>query len=99
MGSLKQNAENYTSSKMRNVSELENVEVDNAVMVEEKTRSDGTTYIAQYIVVDGEQYRVPDSVLAQLKEILEEKPKLKSFKVKRKGTTKEDTKYTIVTLD
>jgi len=49
--------------------------------------------------VNGERYRIPSTVLGGLKEILEEKPNMKKFKVKRKGTTKTDTSYTIIQLD
>jgi len=99
MGNLKSEAEQYEPQGMKNISELPSVEVEMALMKENKTRTDGTTYLAQYIVVDGEEYRVPSTVLSALKEILEEKPKLKTFKVRRKGTTKEDTRYTVIPLD
>ena len=99
MGTFKQEAENYTSKAMKNISELESVEVNNAVLTDERTRSDGTSYTAQYVVINGDEYRIPSSVLVNLKEILKVKPKLKTFRVMRKGTTKEDTRYTIVPLD
>lgn len=99
MGSFKQEAEEYKPQTMKNISDLKSVDIDNAVISETKTRDDGTSYDVKYIVVDGEEYRVPVTVLSALKEILEEKPKLKAFKVKRTGTTKEDTRYTVVPLD
>lgn len=99
MGSLKATAEDYTSQKMRNISELKSVDVNEAVLHETRNRPDGTTYEVDYIVIDGEEYRVPSSVLAALKEMLSEKPKMKTFKVKRTGTTKEDTRYTLIPLE
>jgi len=99
MGSIKDESINYTGSAMKNISELESVEVTNAVITEDRSRADGSKYTAQYIVINGDEYRIPSSVLSSLKEILKVKPKLKTFRVMRKGTTKEDTKYTIVPLD
>lgn len=100
MGSFKTEAENYEAEKMGNISDLKEVEVINAVLTETKTRDDGTSYTVKYIIAnDGKQYRVPLTVLSALKEILAEKPKLKTFKVKRTGTTKEDTRYTVIPLD
>lgn len=99
MGNFKTESEEYEPQSMKNISDLASVDVSEAVITEPKTRTDGTTYIAKYVVIDGEEYRVPNTVLSALKEILEEKPKLKTFKVKRKGTTKEDTRYTVIPLD
>lgn len=48
-----------------------------------------------YIVVDGLEYRVPQSVIAQLQTILKFAPNLEYFKVTKTGTTKDDTKYKV----
>lgn len=50
------------------------------------------------IVVDGEDYRMPTSVLKNLKAILVEKPELKEFKVSKSGEGLK-TAYTVITLD
>lgn len=97
--SIKGEAETYVGSSMRNISELDSVSVDLVVMKEDRKRADGSSYEAQYIVVDGEEYRVPNTVLRDLKEILKKKPKMKTFSVSRVGKGKEDTKYTVVPLD
>lgn len=50
------------------------------------------------VVVNGESYRVPVSVIQQLKIIMEDNPTLKKFKVKRSGSTKDDTRYQVIPL-
>ena len=50
------------------------------------------------ITLNGTNYRVPVSVIHQLKILLEDNPNLKRFKVKRYGTTKEDTKYQVIPI-
>ena len=58
-----------------------------------------TKVITQKIVVlNNEKYRVPISVIQQLKVILEDNPEQKKFKVKRSGSTKDDTRYQVIPL-
>lgn len=99
MGNLKQEANDYEPETYKNISELSSISVDVDVLTETKKDKDGKDYTAKYFLYEGEKVRVPTSVLSALKEILEEKPTLKNFKVKRKGTTKEDTRYTVIPLD
>lgn len=99
MGSFKSEAQDYEPQGYKNISELKSIDIDVAILEETKEDANGKEYTVKYIEINEGKYRVPVSVLAQLKDILEEKPDLKSFKVKRKGTTKEDTKYTVITLD
>lgn len=99
MGNFKDEAKDYKPTTMKNISDLKEVDVENVVITETKIRDDGTSYVVKYIVVNGEEFRVPNSVISALKEMLEEKPKMKTFRVKRTGTTKEDTRYTLIPLD
>lgn len=50
------------------------------------------------INLNGESYRVPITVIQQLKVIMEDNPSLKRFKVKRSGSTKDDTRYQVIPL-
>jgi hypothetical protein len=50
------------------------------------------------IKINNETYRIPVSVIQQLKVILEDNPNLKKFKVKRSGSTKDDTRYQVIPL-
>ena len=49
------------------------------------------------IVVDGEKYRVPVSVLMQLKAHLEDNPNLQKFKVKKTGEGLK-TEYVVIPI-
>ena len=58
-----------------------------------------TKTVTQKVVnVNGENFRVPVSVIQQLKVILEDSPGLKKFKVKRSGTGKDDTRYQVIPI-
>lgn len=99
---LKEEAQGYTpTATTKNVSELQKVSTD--VVLEDDSfefEKDGKTKKVnqKVIIVEGEKYRVPVSVIASLQAILEDNPDLKYFKVKRTGEGKEGTKYTVIPL-
>jgi len=102
MAKLKDEARAYESKQTKNIAELEIVSVDLEIeddefdAVDEKTGD--TKVIKQKVaVVDGERYRVPASVLKQLKVLLEDNPNLQKFKVKRTGQGL-STDYTVIPL-
>ena len=100
MTKLKQAAQEYEAKTTKLVSDLEKVSVD--MDIEQRTYKEGEPeeYTVDVITVDGEDYRVPASVLKQLQLHLDEKnsPNLKHFKVLRQGTGIKDTKYTVIPL-
>jgi len=98
MTSIKEAAKGYIPKATKNVAELQSVSVDLALFEGKGFDRDGKEYLYQYIEVEGENYRVPDKVLADLKAILEKKPTLKSFSVTKKGTGL-NTQYTVIPLD
>ena len=98
MGNIKEEAQAYEPPVTRNISELDKVPVSLQVEEREGTKKDGKIFRYNVIVLNGEDYRVPNSVLKGLKVILEEKPDLKEFKVKKTGEGL-NSEYTIVTLD
>lgn len=104
---LKDEANEYTpTAKTKNISELQsvstNINVEDDSFEFEETGRDGKVYMKKVkqkvIIVDGEKYRVPISVLASLKAILEDNPNLKIFKVKKTGEGKDGTRYTVIPL-
>jgi hypothetical protein len=98
MTTLKSSALAYTApAKLRNIVELPKVSVQQPLETKTGKNKDGEEYSIDYITVDGEQYRVPPSVLKSLKLILEENPNLKEFKVKKNGQGL-DTEYTVIPL-
>ena len=98
MAKLSEEAQAYEPPKTKNIADLEVVRTDLEIIEKEFTRSDGETFSMRVVTVDGEDYRVPVSVLKSLKAILEEKPGLKCFKVKRSGEGMK-TEYTLIPLD
>lgn len=95
---IKEAAKAYEPTTTKNISELEEVSVDCEIKTETGVTNDGKEFKYDYIVVNGEKYRVPVTVKRDLKMVLERKPDLKSFSVGRTGSTKEDTRYTVIPL-
>lgn len=89
---IKEKAQAYEPSQIHNISELNEIPTDVEVKYEEEAE-----FPYDYIEVNSERYKVPASVLASLKAILEENPNLKKFKVKRVGEGM-NTKYTTIPL-
>ncbi len=87
------------TTKTKNIAELDKVSTDLELEDDdyEFTKDGETKTVKQkVIVVDGENYRVPVTVIQQLKILIEDDPDLKSFKVKRSGSTKDDTRYQVI---
>jgi len=87
----------------KNIADLSEVSTDLEIEEDEfeftdKVTNQTRTVKQKVITVNGEHYRVPVSVIQQLKVILEDNPQLKRFKVKRSGSTKDDTRYQVIPL-
>ena len=98
MGSIKDYAKTYEPPKIKNISDLSEVSVNVEFYDDGKGGQGDKAFTYFYILIDGEEYRVPGSVITQLKDQHSGNPNMTKFKVVRKGTTKEDTKYTVVPL-
>lgn len=99
---LKEEAEAYEpAAKTKNIAELAEVSTDLKTEDDSFTFTEGDkekTVKQKVVVIDGEKYRVPLSVIGSLKVILEDNPNLKKFKVKKTGEGKDGTKYTVIPL-
>lgn len=87
----------------KNIADLQEVSTDleledDIFEFTDKVSGDVKTVNQKVINLNGENYRVPVTVIKQLKVLLEDNPNLKSFKVKKSGTTKEDTSYQVIPL-
>jgi hypothetical protein len=98
MSSIKDSAINYISPVTLNISELNKISVDVEVFEKTGQKEDGTEFSYLYFKIAEQEYRMPVSVLKDLKEQLKEIPDLKFFKVSKTGTGKYDTKYTVIPL-
>lgn len=94
---IKEFATAYEPQKMKLISELKSVKIDIEFKTETRQNKEKEDYIVNFIVVDGIEYRVPISVIEQLKVVIAEKPDLESFKVSKTGEGM-NTKYQVITL-
>jgi hypothetical protein len=99
MATLGDFAKTFESQTTKNIADLKEVSVDLQLEDREGSDSKGIAFKYKVIVIDGIEYRVPNSVIGNLKAILSKKPTLKKFSVAKQGTTKDDTKYTVIPLD
>jgi hypothetical protein len=97
MATLKETANAYSGGTTKNIAELNSVSTDLHLEIVKGVNSDNEEFSYNVVMVDGEKYRVPNSVLKSLKAILEENPALKTIKVKKTGTGL-DTTYTVIPL-
>lgn len=91
------------ASKTKNIADLKDVSTELDLIDDEFTVTDKVTkqekiVKQKVIVVNNEKYRVPNSVIAQLKVVLEDNPNCKKFKVKKSGSTIDDTRYQVIPL-
>lgn len=99
METLRNAAEAYTPPTTKNITELGRVPVDVEIRDETFTKEDGEDFTIKRISINNEEYKVPLTVLKQLKEILKEMPELKFFKVSKTGEGIKTTYTTIPLLD
>ena len=98
MTTIGDSAKVYEPKSMRNIADLETVRTDvEFVENEERMSGEGEKYFVNYISIDKIEYRVPNTVLEQLKEILKAKPETKTFKVSKIGVGL-NTKYSVFPL-
>lgn len=101
MANIGEEAQAYEPPQTKNIADLNVVPRD--AKIEERTFTvdkDGETkeVTIKVIIVDGEEYRVPSSVLKQLKEHIVENPNIKYFKVSKTGSGLSTT-YTVIPKD
>jgi len=101
MGNLLDEAKAYEPQRTHNIADLPKVSVTLDVQDDEfETQDDNgqpKTVKQKVILVGGAKYRVPNSVLNQLKVLVEDNPKLTHFKVKRTGQGL-NTDYTVIPM-
>lgn len=96
MTTIKEAAEAYVPQ--HNISELPSIDVNESIMEAVKKNKDGEEYKYKFIVREGEEYKIPNIVLSQLKTLRENNPKISTFKVIKKGEGIK-TSYQIIPLD
>jgi len=94
---LREEAKTYESHSVGNIADLPKVSTEFEVEDREGTNDEGKTFQYKVITFEGNEYRVPASVLKSLKAMLEDNPNLKTFKVKKTGQGM-STEYIVIPL-
>ena len=97
MANLKQSAMDYVPNTTLNIADLDVVTIDLDVKVKKGIREDGEEYEFDYVEIDGKQYRVPKTVLTELKTHLEQNPNMTKFKVNKTGVGMK-TRYSVIPI-
>ena len=97
MSSFKEAAEGYEPQQLKNIADLESVDINANFEKVTKEKSDGSTYEVSVLRIEGEEYRVPNSVLEKVQTILKQTPDLKKVRVVKSGEGLK-TSYTVVPL-
>ena len=97
MVSIKDFARAFEPQQMKNIADLEVVQADAEIKKETRKDQNNEDYNVMFIVINNEEYRVPQSVVTQLKAVIEAKPDLAKFKVTKTGSGM-GTKYQVISL-
>lgn len=102
MPTVKETAIAYEPKMTKNIADLEEFSLDFEMSDDsfETTDDDGKpkTVEQKVVEINGENYRVPNSVIEQIQTQLRANPNINKIKVERKGTGLA-TKYTVIVLE
>ena len=97
MESIKEAAVKYEAPTTMNVADLEKFPIDVELKDGSGKDKDGVEFKYKYAVIDGQEYRVPGSVLGGIKAILVKLPDLKFVSVIKTGQNL-NTRYQVVPI-
>ncbi len=87
MATLREEAMAYEPPQTLNIADLAAVTLDDLEVDEaEKLNSEGETFRYKFALIDGKEYRIPNSVLEEIQTIIKLKPEVKSVKVNKTGS-------------
>lgn len=92
MTSLKEEAENYKPTTIKNVADLEYVDISMQVLSENECE-----FPYKYILSNGERYKINNSVIADINGLLLNSPGFTKFKIVKKGEGMK-TKYQTIPI-
>ena len=98
MTTIREQAKAYEPKTTKNIADLDKVSTELDVQTRIVHEGEEDEFTINFFEVNGEEYRIPDSVLKQLKVMMEEKPSMVSFKVKKSGEGMK-TSYTVIPLN
>ena len=97
MTKLNEMAKAYEHKKMKNIADLERIPIDVEINNKTLKDKDGKEFKVNFINFNGEEYRVPNIVLEELKGILSKLPDTKAIQVLKSGSEK-NTKYQVLPM-
>jgi len=97
MVTIGESASQYEKPTTKNITDLKVVSTSFPMEDREGKDKEGQPFKYKVIVVNNEEYRVPNSVLSSLKAILEKKPELTDFSVTSSGNGM-DRRYVVIPL-
>jgi len=98
MASLKETAVEYEPKLTLNIADLDKVDISFPMEERTGTDKDGKTFDYHVMIANGQEYRVPNTVLEEIQKILKLKPDTKSVKVSKKGSGL-NTSYSVEYLE
>lgn len=98
MANLRDSAKAYQPKTTRNIAELEAVSLDVPIQERKGKNNENVEYSYHVAIIGDEEFRVPSSVLADIKTLVQVKPTLKTIKVVKKGSGM-NTEYTVIPLE
>jgi|TARA_Y100000034_G_scaffold20139_1_gene22918 hypothetical protein len=87
MATLRETALAYEAPQTLNIADLTAVPIDELEVLEtEKKNAEGEPFKYKYTIIDGKEYRIPQTVLEEIKTIIKLKPEVKNVKVNKSGS-------------
>ena len=86
MTSLKETAEGYEPKLTLNIADLDKVDLSFPIEERSGTDKEGKTFEYHVMIANSQEYRVPNTVLEEIKKILKLKPEAKFVNVTKKGS-------------
>ena len=102
MVTLKETAQAYEPKHTLNIADLEKFDISEPIEERDGKDNEGKSFNYKVLVRDGEDYRIPNTVIESIKNILEANAKhgkeLETFSVEKSGEGM-NTKYQVVSLE
>ena len=99
MPTIKEAAQSYEPKQTKNIADLPEVNIEQMQLEDrEGTDNEGKQFAYKVIVVSNEEYRVPGSVIGDIKGLLTKKPDLKRVSVSKTGTGM-STRYQVIMVE
>jgi hypothetical protein len=98
MANIRESAKAFVPKQTKNIADLDIARLEWPVESRKGKDKDNKDFDYNVVIVGGEEYRIPDSVLSSIKTILEAKPSQQTVRVIKKGTGM-NTEYTVVQID